>query len=113
MAGFANGNQSGHGMTRRAPVTIEHRVDTDFDPATGACSYHYNYLVYRFAHPLGRVTARSYLETPGEVSLLDQNRFNLTQVEKEFWSRLRALSKILGSDWISQIRFCSRDPALR
>ncbi|MEM1276891.1 MAG: hypothetical protein AAGH74_10205 [Pseudomonadota bacterium] len=32
------------------------------------------------------------------IKLLDQNRFNLNQVGKEFWSRVICLSKTLGSD---------------
>ncbi|MEM9044035.1 MAG: IS110 family transposase [Pseudomonadota bacterium] len=44
----------------------------------------------------------------GGKERLDQNRFNLNQVERELWSRLICLSKILGPDCFSQIRFCSR-----
>lgn len=52
------------------PTKIEHLVDAEIDPRTGLFLYHYNYLVYTFAHPLGLVTARSYLDTPREVSIL-------------------------------------------
>ena len=53
-----------------SPPTIEHLIDTDLDPKTGRCSYHYNYLLYTFETPNGQITARSYLDTPKEVTLL-------------------------------------------
>ena len=52
------------------PTKIEHLIDTDLDPKTGRASYHYNYLIYTFDTPAGPITARSYLDTPKEVTLL-------------------------------------------
>lgn len=52
------------------PRKIEHFVDTDRDPTTNEYSYFYNYLLYTFEHSNGVVTARSYLDTPSEVSIL-------------------------------------------
>jgi len=54
----------------QSPCSIEHLVDTDWNPATGECSYHYNFFLYTFQHSDGIVTARSYLDTLSEVSIL-------------------------------------------
>lgn len=52
------------------PMRIEHKVDTDLDERTGACSFHYNFLLYTFPHAEGPVIARCYLDRPSEVALL-------------------------------------------
>lgn len=56
-------------MIKNAPQ-IQHLIDTDLDPKTGRATYHYNYLLYTFDQPGGQVTARAYLDTPKEVTIL-------------------------------------------
>jgi len=69
-------------LEEHSPRKIEHIVDTDFDPRTGEFSFFYNYLLYTFDHPAGTVTARSYLDTASEVSLL--RRPETTGSDREF-----------------------------
>lgn len=57
-------------FSEQSPKKIEHFVDTDLNPKTGEFSYYYNYLVYTFEHADGAVTARSYLDEPSEVSII-------------------------------------------
>jgi len=51
------------------PFRIKHHSEMDFDPDTGECLYHYNYLEYWFVFAAGTVRARAYLDTISQVSL--------------------------------------------
>ena len=82
------------GTTEITPSKIEHLVDTDLDPKTGKCSYHYNYLLYTFDHPLGPIRARSYLDTPKEVTILKSpSEANLDQILDYLHARYRKLKR--------------------
>lgn len=84
------------------PLKIEHFVETDLNTKTGECSFHYNYLLYTFKHPLGVVTARSYLDEPNKVSILktptvDNLEKDLASVIQYLRTRYSKLQKIGGT----------------
>ena len=91
--------------TETLPIQIDHIVDTDFDLENGDCSYRYNYLLYTFEHPLGIVTARSYLDTSGEVSFLKlpiaQNvDKDLVGILRYLRARYAVVKKLCGSGYV-------------
>ncbi len=83
----------------------EHAPHRDRQHRGARCPRHPRARRRRPAWRKGPEDSRQY-HTPAPAAL-DQNRFRLSQSEKEFWSRDVGLSKILGSDWFNLIRFCS------